>query len=157
MARRLPTEAIRSAIQAAKLSGGGTVYIPAGRYISGSIELISDLVLQLEAGATVQFPAARLPYSKGRTQGFETIGPVPLIGGRDLENVTVTGRGVITTENAEWTRRMGGPTPKSDSGLGSAFGPDWNRLLELLQHRTPQAATCGSPTATWTMATTRLP
>ena len=132
------TEAIRSAIQAAKAAGGGTVYVPAGKYITGPIELVSNLVLHVEAGATVQFPAARLPYTKGRTQGIETIGPVPLIGGHDLENVSITGRGVITTDNAEWTRLMGGPTPRSDSGPGSAFGPDWNRLLELVQQKTPQ-------------------
>jgi len=132
------TEAIRSAIQAAKAAGGGTVYIPAGKYTSGPIELVSNLVLHLDAGAVVQFPAARLPYTKGRTQGIETIGPVPLIGGHDLENVSITGRGLITTDNAAWTRRMGGPTPKSDSGPGSAFGPDWNRLLQLLQLKTPQ-------------------
>jgi polygalacturonase len=132
------TEAIRAAIQAARAAGGGTVYIPAGKYVTGPIELVSNLVLHVEAGATVQFPAARLPYTKGRTQGIETIGPVPLIGGHDLENVSITGRGVITTNNAEWTRLMGGPTPRSDSGPGSAFGPDWNHLLELLQQKTPQ-------------------
>jgi polygalacturonase len=132
------TEAIRSAIQAAQVAGGGTVYIPAGKYISGPIELVSNLVLHIDAGAVVEFPAARLPITKGRTQGIETIGAVPLIGGHDLENVSITGRGTITTDNAEWTRLMGGPTPRSDSGPGSAFGPDWNRLLELLQQKTPQ-------------------
>ena len=131
------TEAIRSAIQAAKAAGGGTVYIPAGKYECGPIELVSNLVLKIDAGAVLQFPAARLPYSKGRTQGVETIGPIPLIGGHDLENVTITGRGVITTDNAAWTKLMSGPTPKSDSGPGSAFGPDWNNFLELLQHQTP--------------------
>jgi polygalacturonase len=132
------TEAFRSAIRAAQAAGGGTVYVPAGKYVSGPIELVSNLVLHIEAGATVQFPAMRLPYAKGRTQGIETIGPVPLIGGHDLENVSITGRGVITTDNAEWTRLMSGPTPRSDSGPGSAFGPDWNRLLGLLQEKTPQ-------------------
>ena len=132
------TEAIRAAILAAKAAGGGTVYIPAGKYVSGPIELVSNLVLRIESGAVLRFPAARLPYTKGRTQGIETIGPVPLIGGHDLENVTITGRGVITTDNAEWTRLMSAPTPRSDAGPGSAFGPGWNRLLELLQQKTPQ-------------------
>jgi hypothetical protein len=132
------TEAFRSAIQAAHAAGGGTVYVPAGKYVSGPIELVSNLVLHIEAGATVRFPAMRLPYTKGRTQGIETIGPAPLIGGYGLENVSITGRGVITTDNAEWIRLMSAPTPRSDSGPGSAFGPDWNRFLELLQHQTPQ-------------------
>src|ERR1700690_4019332 len=49
------TEAIRSAIQAAKAAGGGTVYIPPGNYVTGPIELVNNLVLDLDAGATLRF------------------------------------------------------------------------------------------------------
>lgn len=132
------TEAIRSAIQAAKTVGGGTVVIPAGNYTCGPIELVSNLVLRIEAGAVLRFPATRLPYVPGRVQGIECLTPVPLIGGSDLENVTITGRGTITTSNEEWTRLMGGPQPKTATGAGSAFGPAWNELLEALQKKTPQ-------------------
>ncbi len=132
------TEAIRTAIQAAKSAGGGTVVIPPGRYVSGPIELVSNLVLRIDAGAVVQFPAARLPYAPGRVQGIECLAPVPLIGGTNLENVAITGRGTLTTSNDDWTRLMGGPQPKSTAGAGSAFGPAWNRLLALLQKKTPQ-------------------
>ena len=52
------TDAIRSAIQAAKSAGGGTVYIPAGKYLTGPIELVSNLVLDIEAGAVIQKPTA---------------------------------------------------------------------------------------------------
>ena len=132
------TDAIRSAIQAAKAAGGGTVIIPAGNYVSGPIELVSNLVLRIDAGATLVFPAVRLPYVWGRVQGIECLAPVPLIGGTGLENVTITGRGLITTNNADWTRLMSGPQPKTATGAGSAFGPAWNRLLALLQQKTPQ-------------------
>ena len=64
------TEAIRSAIQAAKAAGGGTVFIPAGKYVSGPIELVSNLTLHIDAGATVRFPAARLPFTEGRQQSI---------------------------------------------------------------------------------------
>ena len=123
----IATEAFRSAIHAAQAAGGGTVFVPAGQYLSGPIELVSNLVLHLEAGATVRFPAALLPFTKGRWQGIEAITPVPLIGGRNLENVTITGRGVLTTNQAEWIRIMGVP----------ASGPDWLRLLELLELKQP--------------------
>ena len=132
------TDAIRAAIQAAKSAGGGTVVIPAGSYTSGPVELASNLVLRVEAGAVLRFPAARLPYAWGRVQGIECLAPVPLIGGSDLENVTVTGRGTITTNNEDWTRLLGGPQPKTATSNGSAFGPAWNRLLVLLQQKTPQ-------------------
>ncbi|MGP8243851.1 MAG: glycoside hydrolase family 28 protein [Bryobacteraceae bacterium] len=132
------TEAIRAAIQAAKAAGGGTVYFPAGTYVSGPIEMVSNLVLNIGAGATLRFAVTRLPYAKGRVQGIECLQPVPLIGGDHLENITITGHGVITTDNAAWTRLSGGPIPKSESGVGSAFGPAWNRLLAELQRKTPQ-------------------
>ena len=132
------TDGIRLAIAAAKAAGGGTVVIPAGNYTCGPIELVSNLVLRIEAGAVLTFPAARLPLAPGRVQGIECLAPVPLIGGSDLENVTITGRGTITTKNEDWTRLMGGPQPKSAAGAGSAFGPAWNELLAALQQKTPQ-------------------
>ncbi len=124
------TGAIRAAIQAAKAAGGGTVYIPAGTFVTGPIELVSNLVLHIEAGATLRFPAELVPFTRGRHQGIDCITPVPLIGGRDLENVTITGRGVITTDNAEWMKIMG-------RSPGSAAGPNWARLLESLERKTP--------------------
>jgi polygalacturonase len=130
------TEAIRSAIQAAKAAGGGTVFIPAGNYVSGPIELVSNLTLHIDAGATVRFPAARLPFTEGRQQSIEALTPVPLIGGRHLENVAITGRGVLASDNAEWMKLM--PRQKAaGADPGSANGPNWERLLQLLEIQTP--------------------
>lgn len=132
------TGAFRAAIQAAKAAGGGAVYVPAGRYVSGPIELVSDLVLDIDAGAVIRFPAARLPYTWGRQQSVEALTPVPLIGGRNLENVTLTGRGTLASDNAEWMKLM--PRQKATgSDPGSANGPNWERLLELLEIHTPAA------------------
>src|SRR5664280_140174 len=124
------TKGINAAIQAAKAAGGGTVYIPAGIYICGPIELVSNLILYIEAGATLKFPAENLPFTKGRNQSIECLVPVPLIGGHDLENVTITGRGTITTSNAEWMKL------KPRYG-GSAAGPNWANLLKSLEIKTP--------------------
>jgi len=130
------TEAFRSAIQAAKAAGGGTVFVPAGKYVTGPIELVSNLVLDLDAGAVLRFPAAVLPFTAGREQGIECLTPVPLIGGRNLENVTITGRGMLTTDNAEWLKIMS-RSKASGSDPGSAFGAAWERLLQSLERKTP--------------------
>jgi polygalacturonase len=132
------TEAFRAAIQAAKAAGGGTVYVPPGKYVTGPIEFVSNMVLYLDAGAVLHFPAARLPFTKGRQQGIECLTPTPLIGGHDLENVTITGRGLLTSDNAEWMKLM--PRARaSGADPGSANGPNWEHLLQALELKTPAA------------------
>jgi polygalacturonase len=121
---------INAAIQAAKAVGGGIVYIPAGDYTCGPIELVSNLELYIEAGAILNFPAQNLPYTKGRNQSVECLTAVPLIGGHDLENVTIKGGGTITTSNAEWMKL------KPRYG-GSAAGVNWANLLKSLENKTP--------------------
>ncbi len=124
------SKGINAAIQAAKSAGGGIVYIPAGRYTCGPIKLVSNLELFIEAGAVLKFPAQNLPFTKGRNQGIECLAPVPLIGGHNLENVTIRGRGTITTSNAAWMKL------KPRYG-GSAAGPNWEKLLKSLEKKTP--------------------
>jgi len=121
------TEAIRSAIQAAKTVGGGTVVVPAGKYLTGPIQLVSNLTLDIDEGATLQFPAtSELPFWKGRSEGTDAITLAPLISGANLENVAITGRGTVTTDQAEW-RKL------SPIGAGRAFWTDVLRRLNLKQ------------------------
>jgi len=124
-------DAFERAIAAAKKAGGGTVFVPAGHYVSGPIEMVSNLTLNFDAGAIVEFPAALLPFTPGRQQGIETLTPVPLIGGHDLENVAVVGRGVLMSSNADWMKLHGRQQP-SGSDPGSANGPHWEQLLNDL-------------------------
>ncbi len=64
------TAAIQAAIDKASSSGGGTVVIPPGKYVSGTLHLRSNLTLQIEQGATLIFspddedfdPYEELPY-----------------------------------------------------------------------------------------------
>ncbi len=131
------TDAFRAAIQAAKAAGGGTVFVPAGTYVTGPIELISNMTLDLDAGATLRFPAAHLPFTEGREQGIECLTPVPLIGGRNLHDVAIIGQGILTTSNEDWLNLLGRPEKNTAAGPGSVFGPDWTRLLTALEKRSP--------------------
>src|ERR1700761_1678 len=49
----IASPAINKAIDAAAAAGGGTVYIPAGKYLSYTIRLKSDITLYLEQGAVL--------------------------------------------------------------------------------------------------------
>ncbi|NLE60126.1 MAG: glycoside hydrolase family 28 protein, partial [Planctomycetes bacterium] len=46
--RTLNTDAIAKAVAACAEAGGGTVIVPAGRYLTGPIELRSNIELRLE-------------------------------------------------------------------------------------------------------------
>ena len=143
------TDAFRQAIQAAKAAGGGTIYVPPGKYTSGPIELFSNMILDIDAGATIEFPVAPLPFTKSRYLGVETLAPMPLIGGHDVENVTVTGRGILTTGDYEaWRKAYKGAYEeylKARKGVvsthgdesASANGPHWDHLLKALEAKQP--------------------
>lgn len=68
-ASALATGAFGCAIQAAKAAGGGTVYVPPGKYTSGPIELFSNMTLDVDSGATIDFPVAAIPFEKTRYLG----------------------------------------------------------------------------------------
>ncbi|MFB3829593.1 MAG: glycoside hydrolase family 28 protein [Bryobacteraceae bacterium] len=143
------TEAIRRAVQAAKAAGGGTVYVPPGKYTSGPIELFSNMTLEVDGGAAIEFPVAELPFTRGRYLGVEALVPAPLIGARDAENVAVIGRGILTTSDYEaWRKaypaayegylkaRKGVVSTGGDES-GSANGPNWDHLLSALEAMRP--------------------
>jgi polygalacturonase len=130
------TEAFARAIAAAKTAGGGTVYVPAGHYQSGPIEMVSHLRLEFSAGAIVAFPAQILPLTKGRQQGVETLTPVPLIGGHDLEDVQIVGAGTLVSNNADWMKLHGRKQPTAND-IGSANGDNWEKLLLDLEAHKP--------------------
>ena len=59
------TGAFRRAVAACRAAGGGTVEVPAGRYLTGPIDLASNLNLHLEAGATILFSQDFAAYRAG--------------------------------------------------------------------------------------------
>jgi polygalacturonase len=48
------TDAINKAIKTCSKNGGGTVMVPPGEYVSGSIQLLSNLNLELMSGAVIK-------------------------------------------------------------------------------------------------------
>jgi polygalacturonase len=125
------TAAFRAAIQAAAKAGGGTVYVPPGQYTSGAIEMVSNLTLFIDAGANIRFLADRSLYpmiEHSRFEGTETRAPAAMIGGYQLENIAITGRGTLTADNAEWRKMMG-----ADPSWRAA----WMNMLNLIEHKQP--------------------
>jgi polygalacturonase len=99
------TEAIRQAISAATNAGGGTVYFPAGRYLTGSIHLQSNVTLYLDAGTVLKFSQDfndYLPMVKSRWEGVECTNFSPPIYAYRAENIAIVGRGLIDGQGKAW-------------------------------------------------------
>ncbi|MFV0564723.1 MAG: glycoside hydrolase family 28 protein [Flavobacteriaceae bacterium] len=105
----LCTEAIQYAIDKAESQGGGTVYFPAGEYLTGALTLKNNIVLHIDAGATLKFSTNfdhYLPFTEVRWEGTVIQTFKPLLHARDAENVTITGRGTIDGQGEAWWKEI---------------------------------------------------
>jgi polygalacturonase len=99
----LDSPAINKAIDAAVAAGGGTVLVPAGIYLSGSIHLHSNIHLLIDAGATILGAPQKLnAYDEteayhfgGYQDGGHCYFHNSLIWGENLTNVFISGNGMI--------------------------------------------------------------
>ena len=95
------TAAIQRAIDAATASGGGTVELPAGKYVSGTIWLKSNVDFHLNAGATLFGSPDKEDYNapdafcQNSTNAFESNSGAHLVLCVEQKNVTVRGPGQI--------------------------------------------------------------
>ncbi len=95
----LDTPAIQAAIDACHAAGGGTVLVPAGRYVTGTLQVRSRVELHLAAGAVLlasldltHFPSlpSRLPSYWGELETHKA-----LILADEAEDIAITGHGTI--------------------------------------------------------------
>jgi polygalacturonase len=100
----LDSHAIQTVINSCAEQGGGTVYLPAGQYLTGSLFLRNNITLHLEAGAVIlgSENSEDYPIIQSRWEGMHQDTYAPLIGGNNLQNIAVTGRGTINGRGAIW-------------------------------------------------------
>ena len=121
--KHLETAAINKAIEACAKAGGGTVYLPPGKYLTGTLVLKSHVILDLDAGATIlgsenpeDYPTCKDPWGGDRAEISS------LIYAEDAENVTITGRGTINGQGQVWWQRQWLMAPKK--GMPGAKTPE---------------------------------
>lgn len=112
------TTALQKALDACAAAGGGTVVLPAGVYVTGSIVLGSNTTLKLERGANITGSPdiADYPLTRVRWEGEFAEGHRALISADKSDHVAIVGPGAII-----------GP-PLSVSRLRNPRGP---LLIEL--------------------------
>lgn len=122
----LDTAALQAAIDACHNDGGGTVLVPAGTFLIGTVELRSHITLHIAAAGKLL----------GSTHGkdYHAVDAIPLKGDSTLEDgnwallfavnaahVSIEGPGTIDGQGAAFHSKVHGTPPPS--GLGGDFRP----------------------------------
>ena len=100
----LCTASFANAIDALSKRGGGHLIVPRGIWHTGPIVLKSNIDLHLEMGAVILFAAdeALYPLIDTSFEGLDTRRCQSPLSGYDLENVSITGQGVIDGNGQYW-------------------------------------------------------
>ncbi len=99
----LNTEAFAKAIDACSEAGGGKVVVPAGLWLTGPIQLKSNVDLEVERGALIQMTKGHSKYpmikASSKSSSYVTASPIY---GYDLKNIAITGEGIIDGAGESW-------------------------------------------------------
>lgn len=132
--------AFAKAIDACADAGGGHVIVPAGNWFSGPIHLRSRIDFHLNAGAVVHFSRKYddYPLMIGNYEGHQAVICTSPLSGDQLEDVSITGPGVIDGQGeAWWPIKKTRVTPEA-----------WNSLIQSGGEVDPGSETW-YPTETW--------
>jgi hypothetical protein len=84
---------IQQAINVANANGGGVVLVPAGKFVTGVIELKSNVIIQLDANASLLGSSKRIDYGPKSASA--------LIVATDQHHIGITGKGIIDGQGPE--------------------------------------------------------
>jgi len=124
--RTLATAALQAAIDACHQDRGGTVLVPAGVFLIGTVEMKSNVTLRIAAGGRLLGSADGTQYRAADAiplRGDSTLGDgnVGLIFAVEAENVAIEGPGTIDGQGAQFRNPSRGVPPPS--GRGGAARP----------------------------------
>nr|WP_319397723.1 glycosyl hydrolase family 28 protein [uncultured Carboxylicivirga sp.] len=103
--KEICTELIAKTILMLEEKGGGEIYFPAGHYLTGPIELKSNITLNVAEGAVLKFTDNfddYLPMIDSRWEGVRVKNFKSNIYAHDAHNITLKGRGLIDGNGGKW-------------------------------------------------------
>lgn len=118
--KTLDTKAIQAAIDACHKEQGGTVLIPAGDFICGTIELKSNVTLHLSVQGRLLGSARREDYTAGKGVPSGN-GNIVFVYAVNAANITIEGRGTIDGNGLAFYTGKGDNTGPGQRGIGGNF------------------------------------
>ena len=127
-------EAINLAILTCSQTGGGTVLVPPGEFLTGPITLKSNVNLHLEEGAYLKFSSEKYLYTPTvltRWEGVDCYNLHPLIYAYGESNIGITGKGIIDGQasNDNWWSMCGAPHYGWKEGMTAQKNGGRDKLL----------------------------
>jgi polygalacturonase len=100
----LNTKSINKAIDECSAKGGGVVLVPQGLWLTGPIVLKSNVNLHIDRAALLQFTddKSQYPLMEGNYEGHAAVRNQSPISGTDLQNVAITGEGIVDGHGEAW-------------------------------------------------------
>ena len=123
----LDTAALQAAIDACNKDHGGTVLVPAGVFVIGTVEMKSNVTLHIAAGGKLLGSADGKQYYAAEAiplEGDSTLGDghVGLIFAVKADNITIEGPGTIDGNGNQFrSPAPGTPPPSGRSGAGRPY------------------------------------
>lgn len=105
---------INQTIAKCSKAGGGKVIIPAGKYMTGAITMLSNVNLCVEKGAELVFAFDRslYPLVETRWEGLDLYNYQPCIYAVDCKNIAITGQGTINGNGSDGEKNADGSVKK---------------------------------------------
>lgn len=118
--KTLNTKAIQSAIDKCFSNNGGTVLIPAGDFVSGTLELKSNVTIHLSAAAKLLGSPKREDYTAGKGVPSGN-GNIVFLYAVNANNIRIEGNGTIDGNGLAFYNGKGDNTGPGQHGIGGNF------------------------------------
>ena len=133
--KTLNTKAIQSAIDDCAKSGGGTVVVPRGVFITGSIFLKQGVNLRVEKDGVLKGSQDTndYPWIDTRIAGLEMKWPAALVNADGVTNLQITGEGTIDGSGERWWREYWHVRSLEPDGVDPHFKVGRPRLIHVIR------------------------
>lgn len=129
------TTAIQCAIDSCSKNGGGTLVIPKGTFVSGSIFLKQGVNLEIEKDAVLKGSQNTndYPWIDTRIAGLEMRWPAALVNADGITNLQLSGEGILDGSGERWWREYWDARKREKDDLDPHFKVPRPRLAHIIR------------------------